>query len=95
MIRFAFVHIAWGLMHINGLRKVAMEEGVLDVKLMKWPVSSKSNVKNCAYCSRFDNGAEGLIAVNSKLLGLPICNEAGLVFLESSISIKFMLIATT
>jgi hypothetical protein len=45
-----------------------MQEGVLDVELMDWPLMGRSNVENCPDSGRLDNWTKRLVIVNSMLL---------------------------
>jgi hypothetical protein len=64
MIRVALVDESGRLMTIDAFRQVAMEEHVLDVKLVYGPASGCSKMKNSPNSQRFDDGGEGLMKIN-------------------------------
>jgi hypothetical protein len=45
-----------------------MEEAILHIELLNWPVVGDSNSKHCANGGRFHNRAESLIVVDSEAL---------------------------
>jgi hypothetical protein len=64
---------------VDLLVKVAMEEGILDVKLMHMPCAGRGDAENDADGGRLDDGTERLIKVNAGLLREATDNPSRLV----------------
>jgi hypothetical protein len=62
---------AGGLTAEDSLTECVMEEGVLHIELMKRPVAGGSNGEHRAHGGRFDNWAESLIVVYTRVLREP------------------------
>jgi hypothetical protein len=67
-----------------------MEEGILDVKLMDWPVLGVSKGEHCADCSRFDNRTESFVVVDAGPLSEAADDPTCIVSVQRAISMKFM-----
>jgi hypothetical protein len=69
-------HIVWAasvdearrLLTIDLLVKIAVEEGILDVELMNRPGSRDGDAEDDADRGGLDDGAEGLVEVDPRLL---------------------------
>ena len=57
-----------GLLTIDNLIKIAMGEGIFNIKLMNGPIFGDSKRKNNANGGGFDDGAECFIIVDAGLL---------------------------
>jgi hypothetical protein len=79
------------LLAVDLLVKIAMKKAVLDVQLPNWPAmrggDAEDNVNGC----RLGDEAEGLIKINTWLLGKTSNNPAGLVQCESTSGVKLVL----
>jgi hypothetical protein len=91
-IRAGAVNKTSRLHTINCLVKGAMQESILDIKLMNRPIMIESNCENCAYSSRLDHGTEGLIKINSRTLSETSKNPTSLVSLKRTVSTILMAI---
>ena len=77
---------------INRFVEGAMQESILDIKLMNRPILRESNCEHCANGSRLDHGTEGLIKINSKTLSETSKNPTSLLSLKRTISTILMAI---
>ena len=77
---------------INRLVEGAMQESIIDIKLMNRPIMRESNCEHCANGSRLDHGTEGLIKINSKTLSETSKNPTSLLSLKRTISTILMAI---
>jgi hypothetical protein len=68
-----------------------MDEGVLHIKLMDWPVPGMSQGKHSMNGGRLGDGAERLIVINAETLGEPAKHLASLVSVQGTICMKLML----
>ena len=57
-----------GLLTVDSLNEVTMEEGILDVHLPDGPIACRGKAEDHADRGRLDDGAEGLPIVNTGLL---------------------------
>jgi hypothetical protein len=87
----SFVDKAGGLAAVDSLCQSAMEEGILDVKLMDRPVPGEGEGEDGANSGELDDGAEGLIIVHSGALGEAPKDPTGLVAVEGAV--RGMLVA--
>jgi hypothetical protein len=79
------------LLAVDLLVKIAMKEGVLDVQLMNWPATRRGDAEDDADGRRLGDGAEGLIKINTLLLGKTPNNPAGPVPRESTSGVELVL----
>jgi hypothetical protein len=70
-LRMRRVNEADGLRAVDGLGECAMEEGVLDVELVHEPNLGDSQSQHSPDGGRLDDGAEGLVVVNLRVLSEP------------------------
>jgi hypothetical protein len=68
-----------------------MDEGILQIKLMDWPVPGMSQGKNSMNGGRLGDGAECLVVINAETLGEPTKHLASLVSVQGTIHMKLML----
>ena len=90
MIRQSRISKASGLRAVHNFSQGAVEEGVLHVELMNWPVPGVSQSENCADCGWLDDGTECLVVINTGALSEPPKNPASFVSVEGAISMKFV-----
>jgi hypothetical protein len=67
------VEVSWigetrGLAAVDSLSEGDMEEGILHIKLLNWPVMGDSSGEHHAHGGRFYNRAESLVEVDSGAL---------------------------
>ena len=74
-----------GLLTINLLLKMAMEEGVGDIHLMNWPASGNRKLEDGADRARFNNRGKRLGEVNSSALSETTNHPASLVALKCTV----------
>jgi hypothetical protein len=67
-----------------------MEEGVLHIKLVNWPVLGVSKREDSTDGGRFDDRTERFIVINSRALGEATKNPAGFVAIKGAISMKLV-----
>jgi hypothetical protein len=67
-VRASLISEPYGVTVENGLTEGAMEEGVLHIKLLNWPVMGDSSSKHREDGGRFHNRAESLIVVDPRAL---------------------------
>ena len=79
-----------GLRAVDSLRQCPMEEGILHIELVNWPLSRMSQGEDSTNSSRLDHRAERFIVVNTGTLGKATEDPASLVSVQSPISVKFM-----
>ena len=85
MTRKRCVDETGGLLTINLLLKMAVEEGVGDIHLMNWPASGHCKLENGADRARFDNRCKRLSEVKSSALSKTTNHPTSLVALKSTI----------
>ena len=85
MTRKRCVDETGGLLTINLLLKMAMEEGIGDIHLMNWPASGHRKLEDGADRARFDNRGKRLSEVNSSALSKTTNHPASLVALKCTI----------
>jgi hypothetical protein len=68
-----------------------MKEGVLDVKLVYWPLAGDSQREHCPDGGRLDNRAEGLGKVDARTLGEAAKNPTCLVTLQGTVGMELVL----
>jgi len=76
---------------VDLLREIAMEEGVLHVELMHWPVTSSSKVQHGANGCWLDNRREGLVEVEAGALREVTDNPTRFATLQGAIGMEFVL----
>jgi hypothetical protein len=79
------------LLAVDLLIKIAMKEGVLDVQLTNWPATRCGDAEDDADGHRLGDGAEGLIKINTLLLGKTPNNPADLIPREITSGVKLVL----
>ena len=79
------------LLAIDLLVKIAVEEGILDIKLVDRPRTGDRNGEDDADGGRFDNRAERLVEVDARLLGVATDHPPSLIPSQPSIRMEFML----
>jgi hypothetical protein len=67
-----------------------VEEGVLHIKLLNWPVAGDSSSKHRADGGRFHNRAESLVVVDPMALSETLEDLAGFVAIKRPISMKLV-----
>jgi hypothetical protein len=70
---------------VDSLRQSVVEEGILDIELMNRPVSGGSEGENGPNGGELDDGAKGLVVVDSGALGEAPKDPTGLVAVEGAI----------
>src|SRR5436190_15557841 len=85
MRRISFVAIAWGLLHVDLFFKMAIKKCIFDIKLAKWPFIGDCQRKNNTNRGSLNDGAKGVIEVNSRLLSKAFCDKASLESINCSI----------
>jgi len=75
---------------VDGLRKCAMEEGVLHVKLMNGPILGVCEGYDCANSGQFDDRAESFVIIHAGSLSEPSKHPTSLVALQRTISIELV-----
>lgn len=65
MIRKVKVDISLSLTHIYGVNKIAMEQGIFDIKLMNMPVFGDRIAMNGTNGGTFDNMAKCVIKLKT------------------------------
>ena len=78
------------LLTMNHLIKIAMGESVLDIQLMNWPVMGDGNAEHNADRGRLDDGTEGLVVFNARLLRESMDHPSCLVPGESTVNTKLV-----
>jgi hypothetical protein len=86
----SFVDETGGLAALDSLRQSAVEEGILDVKLMDRPVPGEGEGEYGANSGELDDGAEGLVVVHSGALGEAPKDLTGLVAVEGAVRGKLV-----
>ena len=63
------VNKTWELFYIDLFIKNAIENGVVDIKLVKFPITRNHNGKDQSDGRMFDNKTKGFRVINTFLLG--------------------------
>jgi hypothetical protein len=92
MLGSSRVDEARGLLAVDHLIKIAMQESVLDVELMNRPSTGDGNAEDDMNRGRFDDRAESLVIVNAGLLREPANHPPCLVSSKTTIGAKLMLV---
>jgi hypothetical protein len=79
-----------GLTTENSLTKGVIEEGVLHIELLNWPVVGDSNSEHRANGGQFNNWAKSLIVVDPKALSETPEDLASHVAINGSIGVKLV-----
>jgi hypothetical protein len=79
-----------GLLTVDRLSKIAMEECIFDVHLMNRPRVCGGNAEDDANGSRFDNRAKCLTIIQSRLLCKSTNNPSSFVSCQGAIGMKFV-----
>jgi hypothetical protein len=90
-LRVRRVNEADGLRAVDGLGECAVEEGVLDVKLVHGPSPRDSQSQHSPNGGRLDDGVEGLVIVHPGTLSEPRKGPTSLVQIKRAISLEFVL----
>jgi hypothetical protein len=80
----------YGLTAENGLAEGVVEEGVLHIKLLNWPVTGDSSSKHHADGEWFHNWAESLIIVDLRALSETPEDPTGFVAIKRPIGMKLV-----
>jgi hypothetical protein len=75
-----------GLAAVDSLSEGAMEEGILYIELLNWPIMGDSSGEHHAHGGMFHNRAESLIVVDSRALSETLKDPASLVAIEGPVS---------
>jgi hypothetical protein len=75
---------------VDSISEGAMEEGILHIELLNWPVMRDSNGEHRAHGGRFQNWAKSLIIVDSAALSETPKDPTSLVTIEGPISVVFV-----
>jgi hypothetical protein len=89
------VGVSWinepcGLTAENSLAEGAVEEGVLHIELLNWPVVGDNNSEHRANSGQFHNRAESLIVVDPRALSETPKDPASLVAIKGPVGTKLM-----
>jgi hypothetical protein len=79
-----------GLTAENGHAEGVVEEGVLHIKLLNWPVVENSNSKHRADGGQFHNRAESLVVVDPRALSETPEDPTGFVAIKRPIDTKLV-----
>jgi hypothetical protein len=90
-LRVRRVNEADGLRAVDGLGECAVEEGVLDVKLVHGSTPRDSQSQHSPDGGRLDDGAESLIIVNPGALSEPRKGPTSLVPIKRAIRLELVL----
>jgi hypothetical protein len=90
MSRMGGVKKARRLLTVDGLLKMTMKEGILDVQLMNGPGVHASDAQDETDCGRLHHGAECLTIVHTLLLRESTDHPSCLVTGERAIRIEFV-----
>jgi hypothetical protein len=90
MLRESRVGESRWLVAVHSFGEGPLKKGILDVKLMNWPIPGVSYSEDCADSGRLDNGTESFIVVNTGALSEAAKDPTSLVSIQRSISMKFM-----
>jgi hypothetical protein len=90
-LRMRRVNEADGLRAVDDLGECAMEEGVLDVELVHEPNPGDSQSQHSPDGGRLDDGVEGLIVVNLRVLSEPPEDPTSLVSVKRAIRLQLVL----
>lgn len=67
-MRIVTIFKAQGLLHINFIFKIFLEEGIVDDKLTQWPTTSYGNAKNKTNGCMLDDMAESIREIDARCL---------------------------
>jgi hypothetical protein len=79
-----------GLTVENSLAEGVVEEDVLHIELLNWPVMGDSNSEHRVNGGRFHNRAESLIVVDPRVLSETPKDPASLVAIKGPVGMKFV-----
>jgi hypothetical protein len=68
-------------LHVDLLTQLAIEKGILDIKLGDGPLSDRSNGEKSPDCSHVSNGSKSLIIITTLLLRKATSHKTNLVVL--------------
>lgn len=68
-----------------------MEEGILDVELVYWPIAGDGKTEDGMDCGGLDDRTKGLVEVDAGTLGKATKNPASLVPIEGAVSMELVL----
>lgn len=91
MVWMRLVDESGGLPAVHALRKIAVKEGVLDVKLVDWPSSCRGKMKNRADGAGLDHRGEGLMEVDPGTLRESADNPTRLAPFQRAVGMQFVL----
>jgi hypothetical protein len=77
--------VSWRWLHVDLLTQLAIEKGILDIKLGDGPLSDRSNSKKSPDCGHVSNGSKGLIIITTLLLLKTTGHKTSLVALNGTI----------
>jgi hypothetical protein len=90
MLGASRVHEASGLVTVDDLGKLAVEEGVLDVELASLPFKGERDGEDDVDRGQFDNQTERLVKVNALLLRETAKHPACFVAIERAIGLQLV-----
>ena len=91
MVRMSWIHKAGWLLAVNRLVKGAVEESILDVKLMNRPGAGSGDGENSTDGRRLDHWTEGLVIVDAVLLGEAANYPARFIASQSAVGVELVL----
>lgn len=84
------VNKAGGLSAVDCLLKCPMEEGILHIQLVNWPIAGDRQAEDGADCGRLDDGAEDLVEVDAVELGEAAKDPASLVPIQTAVGLELV-----
>lgn len=84
------VNKAGGLSAVDCLLKCPMEEGILHIQLVNWPIAGDRQAEDGADCGRLDDGAEDLVEVDAGALGEAAKDPASLVPIQTAVGLELV-----
>jgi hypothetical protein len=92
VVRTPGVNKARRLLTVDLLVKVAMKKGILDVELVNRPRPRESDAEDDADRGWLDDGAEGLVEINPRLLREAADDPSSLVASKAAVGVKLVLV---
>jgi hypothetical protein len=90
-VRVSRILESGGLSSEHRLCQGAMEEGILNVELVSWPLAGESQREHRADCGRLDDETGGFGKVNARTLGETTKDPTSLVAFQRTIDVKLVL----
>jgi hypothetical protein len=88
--RVSWIHEPCGLTAENSLAEGVVEEGVLHIELLNWPVAGDSNSEHHANDGQFHNRAKSLVVVDPEVLSETSKDPASLIVIKGPIGAKLV-----